>query len=118
LPFRSKTFSYVLCCEVLEHLPSKALGVKLLKEAERVAKNKVIVSVPFGIYLQNELRGNPYEKHRSIWWPEDLKKHGYNMTVKECKVLPRTLKWVDRVRRKVFGLPDPTKLMIGDKKLL
>jgi ubiquinone/menaquinone biosynthesis C-methylase UbiE len=117
LPFQSKTFSYVLCCEVLEHLPSKALGAKLLKEAERVAKNKVIVSVPLGIYPQDEIHGNPYEKHKSIWWPEDLKKHGYNITINECIVLPRTLKWVDRVRRKVFGLPDSTRLMICDKKL-
>jgi SAM-dependent methyltransferase len=119
LPFRSKTFSYVLCCEVLEHLTSKTLGVKLLKEAERVAKNKVIVSVPLGIYPQDNIRGNPYEKHRLLWWPEDLKKNGYNMTINELKGLPRTLKWVDRVRRMIFGLPSArvTKLMIGVKKL-
>ncbi len=118
LPFQSKTFHYVLCCEVLEHLPSKSLGVNLLKEAERVAKNKVILSVPFGIYPQDEILGNPYEKHKSIWWPEDLKKNGYNITVTECIVLSRTLKWVDRVRRRVFGLSDSIKLMIGDKKIL
>ena len=118
LPFKRKSFDYVLCCEVLEHLPNKALGASLLKDAESIAVKKVIVSVPLGLYPQDEIRGNPYEEHRSIWWPEDLEKQGYQVNIIECKVLPRTLRWIDRVRRQVFRLPDPKKLMIGDKKLL
>jgi len=39
LPFRDKTFDIVLVAEVLEHLPKKD-GIKVLMEAERLAKKK------------------------------------------------------------------------------
>ena len=43
LPFESKSFDLVVCCEVLEHLESPDRG---LAEICRVSSNRVIVSTP------------------------------------------------------------------------
>lgn len=46
LPFLSNTFDLVLACEVLEHLPV-SIYQNVLHEIERVAKEHIIVTVPF-----------------------------------------------------------------------
>lgn len=43
LPFKDKTFDYVFCLEVLEHIHSP---FKVLSELKRVSKKYVIISVP------------------------------------------------------------------------
>lgn len=45
LPLRSNSFDTVMCCEVLEHLPFD-LFAKSLRELERVARNRVVISLP------------------------------------------------------------------------
>lgn len=45
LPFTDKSFNLILCCEVLEHLPSQIYSLAL-KEIERVAENYIIITVP------------------------------------------------------------------------
>jgi len=74
LPFRDKAFDIVLVLEVIEHM-EKSDGRKLLNEAERVSKEKVIVSTP--------LRGARYwytaEHHPSRWTVSDLRKLGYTV---------------------------------------
>lgn len=45
LPFRKKAFDVVLCFEVLEHIPLDLL-LPSLKEYERVASSKVVISLP------------------------------------------------------------------------
>jgi len=45
LPFRDASFDLVLCCEVLEHLPSGALE-GTVEELKRVARRYILVSVP------------------------------------------------------------------------
>src|SRR5262249_46784948 len=45
LPFRDASFDLVLCCEVLEHLPSGVLE-GTVEELKRVARRYVLVSVP------------------------------------------------------------------------
>jgi len=45
LPFRESSFDFVLCCQVLEHIPFFEVR-EVLKECHRVSKNSVIVSVP------------------------------------------------------------------------
>jgi ubiquinone/menaquinone biosynthesis C-methylase UbiE len=74
LPFRDNSFDCVLAFEVIEHM-KKEDGIKLLNEAERVAKEKVIVSTPLlgARYYYNE------EHHISKWTVSDLHKRGYKV---------------------------------------
>lgn len=51
IPFPDNSFDIVLCCEVLEHLPS-TIYEKALKEIQRVAKKYLLISVPNGEDLQ------------------------------------------------------------------
>jgi len=74
LPFREKIFDTSIVLEVIEHL-QKSDGYKMLVEAERVAKKKVVVSTP--------LLGGRYwfrdDYHVSRWTPGDLRRKGYNV---------------------------------------
>ncbi len=45
LPFKDNTFDVVVCCQVLEHLPFSRFD-SCLAELKRVAKNKLILSLP------------------------------------------------------------------------
>jgi ubiquinone/menaquinone biosynthesis C-methylase UbiE len=45
LPFASRSFSTVVCAEVLEHLPTEARK-RALAELSRVARERVVISVP------------------------------------------------------------------------
>ena len=45
LPFEDDSFSLVMCCEVLEHLEFDELP-RALRELQRVARERVIISVP------------------------------------------------------------------------
>jgi len=79
LPIKDSSFDVVLGCEILEHLSSSVDGDKLLKEAERVCKEKVIISTPHELQEQGEVDSNPFQKHRIRWRPKDLKKRGYRV---------------------------------------
>lgn len=46
LPFEDNQFDAVLCAEVLEHIPEHLLA-KACSEIARVAKNKVVIGVPY-----------------------------------------------------------------------
>ncbi len=43
LPFKSDSFDFVLCTEVLEHVPKWELA---LNELQRVSRNKILITVP------------------------------------------------------------------------
>ncbi|MEM2180850.1 MAG: class I SAM-dependent methyltransferase [Nitrososphaeria archaeon] len=72
LPFRDASFDIVLALEVIEHM-EKLEGYKLLNEAERVSKEKVIVSTPLlgARYWYSE------KEHISRWTVSDLHSKGY-----------------------------------------
>ena len=74
LPFRDDSFDIVLAIEIIEHM-EKIEGQKLLDEAERVSRERVIVSTP--------LLGARYwysEKHHiSKWTVGDLRRRGYTV---------------------------------------
>jgi SAM-dependent methyltransferase len=78
LPFADSSFDVVICLEVLEHL-ERENGEKLLKELERVASKQVILSTPVGQYKLDYFDGNPYQEHKYIWNPDDMKHKGYKV---------------------------------------
>lgn len=78
LPFADRSFDIVICLEVLEHL-ERTDGQKLLQELERVAVKQVILSTPVGKYQQGVFDGNPYQGHKYIWSPAEMKEKGYKV---------------------------------------
>lgn len=44
LPFASKSFDYVVCCETLEHLPNPIRG---LQELERICRRRIHLTIPW-----------------------------------------------------------------------
>lgn len=46
IPIAKNSFDFVLCCQVLEHLPFKEFE-KALKELSRVSKKDILISLPY-----------------------------------------------------------------------
>jgi len=78
LAFEDKSFDTVLCLETIEHL-GKREGLKVLQKLEKIARKQVIVSMPVGKYRQEAEDNNPFQKHRSVWHPREMKKLGYEI---------------------------------------
>lgn len=74
----SDVYDVTLIFQVLEHL-KKSDSVKLIKNAEKLSKKAVIVSVPNGDCDQEEYDKNPYQKHNSTWNADDFKKLGFKV---------------------------------------
>jgi len=73
LDFSENSFDAVIMIEVLEHLPQK-VGLEILRNVEKWAKKKVVVSSPNGFISQKELDNNPYQRHLSGWDHKKMKK--------------------------------------------
>lgn len=74
--FPDKSFDLVVCLQTLEHLNKKD-GQELMKKLEKLARKKVITSVPVGNCEQEQYDENKYQEHRSSWFPEDFSKRNY-----------------------------------------
>lgn len=46
LPFPERSFDFVFCAEVLEHVPERMLA-DVCREIERVAKDRILIGVPY-----------------------------------------------------------------------
>ena len=78
LPFQRKSFDIVLCLDMVEHV-EKEEGRKLIHAVEEIARREVIIAAPIGYWAQNEMQGNPYQKHRASWLPAEFKRLGYKV---------------------------------------
>lgn len=78
LDFPEKSFDAVIVIEVLEHL-TKSEGEILIKNVERWAKKKVIITTPNGFISQKEVDNNPLQKHLSGWDYKTMKELGYRI---------------------------------------
>lgn len=81
LNFKAGSFDVVLASQVIEHI-SKKDGYKLLNKLEKIAKNKIIVSTPKGYVPFDPFEvfdGNPFQRHKSGWSIDELKKIKYNV---------------------------------------
>jgi SAM-dependent methyltransferase len=74
--FPEKSFDAVILIEVLEHLPEEK-GYEILKNADKWARKKVIVSTPNGFLSQRERDGNSFQKHLSGWDKKTMEKLGF-----------------------------------------
>lgn len=73
-----KSFDAVILLDVVEHF-AKRDGLWLLKQAESIARKKVVVLTPNPYYRQDELGGNPYQLHKSGWKLIDFQKRGFRV---------------------------------------
>jgi hypothetical protein len=83
--FLPKTMMIVLFHDVLEHFKKKD-AIKILKQAETIAMQRVVIFVPRGEFPQKGvdhygLGGEVYQEHRSSWEVEELLGLGYNVTI-------------------------------------
>lgn len=77
-----KKFDVIFSSQVVEHLPKKK-ALELLKQMEKMAKKRVVVSTTVGFMNFcpldhcHEDEHNPYQKHKSAWDPEEFRRLGY-----------------------------------------
>jgi SAM-dependent methyltransferase len=79
LPFRNKSFNYVISFEILEHF-SKKEG-KIYLNQLKLLSEKIIVSTPLGFYPQGVIDGNEFQAHKSAWQEKDFREVGYDVYV-------------------------------------
>jgi hypothetical protein len=63
---------------VIEHLP-KHDGWKLLEKVEQLTSRYILLETPTGFVAQGPEFGNPYQKHLSGWYPDELRALGYDV---------------------------------------
>jgi len=85
LPTLQFRYDLVLLVDVIEHF-SKAEGLAVLKQCQRLGKNMVI-STPKDTILREGTFGNPLEAHVSQWTQEDFRAFGDNFVVNNHKSL-------------------------------
>jgi SAM-dependent methyltransferase len=78
LPFRNRAFDVLICAEVLEHLERRD-GEHLLDDLTRLACRQILLTTPVGEYEQGSIESNPFQEHRRIWNPDELKMRGYKV---------------------------------------
>lgn len=88
--FGDKSVDSIFMLDVIEHL-SKEIGLKCLKEMERVAREQIIVFTPYGFMPQESseddawnLPGGSYQQHISGWTPSDFDSHWLFLVCEEC----------------------------------
>ncbi len=76
LSFEADSFDAVIMIDVLEHLPKKT-AFEIIGKAQKWARKKIIINTPNGFVQQPEVDKNPYQKHRSGWTHQEMKKLGF-----------------------------------------
>lgn len=89
--FSDQSVDSIFMLDVIEHMP-KAVGLKVLEECERVARQQIVVFTTLGfmpqhVDLQNEkdgwgLNGAEVQEHLSGWMPDDFPRT-YNFLICE-----------------------------------
>ena len=108
LPFEPKSFDVVMCLQVLEHLKREE-GLELLQRMEQIARKQVILDVPIGERPQGAFDDNPFQHHKSSWYPIDLKKLGYKIRGYDVAIT---------IARFLRGLPNGFKLSYYPSSIL
>ncbi len=85
--FKPNSYDIVMWWHGPEHIEIQELA-KTLDKLKRVAKKLVILGCPWGIYVQGEEYGNPYEKHISHLTLDFFKNHGFLTSVVGTRDIP------------------------------
>lgn len=104
MPFPDNHFDIVLACEIIEHL-ERDDGFRMLLEIERVCRNLLIVTTPWGFLGQDEYDGNKYQVHLSFWHPFDFKVRGFKVKIVDMRNMSRFIMRLDTLRRRMFNIP-------------
>ena len=80
LPFKKACIDVVIAFEILEHM-KKEDGYKFIENLKKVSKQSVIISAPVGRWEQGITNNNPFQIHRSTWWPSELERLGFHTRV-------------------------------------
>ena len=81
LPIRTCSVDIVLSISVIEHL-EKVEGLKHLNNLESIVKRKIIMLMPVGPFptsLRGSCDGSPYQEHKSVWFPTELRDKGFEL---------------------------------------
>ncbi|MCX6777202.1 MAG: class I SAM-dependent methyltransferase [Candidatus Micrarchaeota archaeon] len=78
LKFKPKSFDIVLALDLIEHLTKKE-GERLLREMERIAKKKVIVFTPNGLFCDEMRDENVHQIHKCGWTVSEMRERGYRV---------------------------------------
>jgi hypothetical protein len=65
----------ILLLDVLEHF-KKQQALELLDAWRDIARERIVIWLPFGPCIQEALDGNEYQRHLSTWEPEDFQRFG------------------------------------------
>jgi SAM-dependent methyltransferase len=71
-------FDVVILSHVIEHF-DRDTGMAVLRKMEKLARHLVYVETPIGFLEQPAMRGNPWQRHFSGWFPHDFEVRGYNV---------------------------------------
>lgn len=77
--FATKSFDIVLLSDVIEHL-NKEDGLRLMKDAETIARKRVIIFTPNGFLTQTPEDDNLHQTHLSGWSPKEMRSFGYRIS--------------------------------------
>jgi SAM-dependent methyltransferase len=113
ISLKEKSVDISLACEVIEHLPT-SVGYELLNRIEEITRQTIIVTTPLN-FPQDEMYGNPYEKHISEWPVAVFAKLGYETRI--IHTLPKTLRFADAIRTFALRLPLTPRLILTRKRL-
>lgn len=105
LPFKNKSFDIVTMLDFIEHL-KKEDGYKVLNEAIRVAKKRVIILTPLfwndnSEHVNNPRSWaykNPYNYHLSLWTIKDFSKSWNTKRIYDPDTAPMWLGYLDLER--------------------
>jgi SAM-dependent methyltransferase len=117
LPFDDDSFDVVTCIEVIEHL-ARLDGERLLDELERVGRY-VIVTTPNGFMEQDELEGNPLQRHRSAWSVRDFAGRGYSVQgIGSMRLFGTHVRYLSAALGPITRYaPRMSHLLLGEKKV-
>lgn len=74
----NEKYDVVLFWHGIEHLDYYQVP-KLLVRLKKMARKLIVFGMPYGKYEQGAVYDNPYEVHKTHWYPDDLK--GFKMNV-------------------------------------